>query len=70
MQRIHIISFLGPVEGKADLDRGHALVRKIETHPIELDPDVTSQSKSIHIFLSKCVRSEFYKNSKSKSVVQ
>ena len=54
--------FLGHVEREADLDRGHALVREIETHPIELDPDVTSQSKSIHIFLSKCVRSECYKN--------
>ena len=50
--------FLGHVEREADLDRGHALVREIETHPTELDPDVTSQSKSIHIFLSKCVRSE------------
>ena len=43
--------FLGHVEREADLDRGHALVRGIETHPIELDPDVTSQSQSIHIFI-------------------
>ena len=42
--------FLGHVEREADLDRGHALVREIETHPIELDPDVTSQSQNIHIF--------------------
>ena len=41
--------FLGHVEREADLDRGHARVREIETHPIELDPDVISQFQSIHI---------------------
>ena len=50
-QSTYIILFLGHVEREADLDRGHALVREIETHPIELDPDVTSQSQSIHIFI-------------------
>ena len=47
----YIHHILGHVEREADLDRGHALVREIETHQIELDPDVTSQFQSIHIFI-------------------
>ena len=49
-RKVYTFCLLGHVEREADLDRGHALVREIETHPIELDPDVTSQSQSIHIF--------------------
>ena len=45
----HVI--LGHEEREADLDRGHAPVRGIESPPIEQDPDVTSQSQSIHIFI-------------------
>ena len=50
LKYIHHV-FLDHVEREADLDRGHALVREIETHPIELDLDVTSLFQSIHIFI-------------------